>query len=189
MGFGFYILAAISLALLAVLAQRSPGKIPEVFRATGRQIRPLLIRLPVAVIAAGLLGALLPSSLIAELLGRDTGLIGMATATAIGALLPGGPFVSFPLALLVWQGGAGEPQMVALLTSWSILGLHRVMVYELPILGGRFVATRLLASWYLPPLVGLIALLVILSGAVGDTRDHIPDGPAVTEDVKPEPSS
>ena len=55
------------------------------------------------------------------------------------------------------KAGAGGPQMVALITGWAILGFHRVIAWEWPVLGGRFIAIRLLASVLLPVLAGVLA--------------------------------
>ena len=47
--------------------------------------------------------------------------------------------------------------MVALITGWAILGFHRVIAWEWPVLGGRFILIRLLASGLLPILAGVLA--------------------------------
>ena len=119
---------------------------------------PMVLRLPLAVMAAYFLSALLSPDAIVHILGGDTGIAGILAASALGAVLPGGPYVSFPLALIVWQHGAGGPQLVAFLTSWAVLAPHRILIYEIPILGPRFVAIRIASSWMLPPLAGLMAM-------------------------------
>ena len=40
------------------------------------------------------------------------------------------------------KAGAGAPQMVALITAWAILGVHRVLTWELPVMGPRFAVIR-----------------------------------------------
>lgn len=42
-------------------------------------------------------------------------------------------------------------------TGWSLLGLHRILAWELPLLGPRFVGIRLAVSLVLPPLAGYLA--------------------------------
>ncbi|MFC7540519.1 hypothetical protein ACFQU2_14980 [Siccirubricoccus deserti] len=51
--------------------------------------------------------------------------------------------------------------MVALITGWAILGFHRVIAWEWPVLGPRFIAIRLIASFALPVLAGLLAGLLL----------------------------
>ncbi|RFA27346.1 hypothetical protein CAI21_14770 [Alkalilimnicola ehrlichii] len=122
---------------------------------------PILPKLPPAILAGMFLGALLPEEYVGAVLGESSGLLGIVVATIIGAALPGGPMISFPLAVALFSAGAGMPQMVTLITAWSVLALHRVLVFELPLMGGAFVKQRLLASVLLAPLAGLLTELII----------------------------
>lgn len=47
--------------------------------------------------------------------------------------------------------GAGLPQLVAFLTAWSVLALHRVLMYEAALMGWLFSVTRLTSSLILAP--------------------------------------
>jgi hypothetical protein len=58
--------------------------------------------------------------------------------------------------------GAGPAQMVALISAWSVLGLHRVLVWEMPVMGRRFVLLRLASGAALPVLAGLLAEALML---------------------------
>ncbi|QKT05105.1 hypothetical protein HUS23_14160 [Ectothiorhodospiraceae bacterium 2226] len=118
----------------------------------------MLVRLPLALLAASILAALVPADVIGRWLGDEAGLRGILVATLVGGLLPGGPMVAFPLALVLWDAGAGMAQMVTLITAWSVIALHRVLAFEWPMLGGRFALLRLAASILLPALAGLGAL-------------------------------
>lgn len=148
------------LVALVALAERRPDVEhgPAIARAWG-QLRPLLLRLPVALLAASFLAELIPRQWFADLLGDASGLPGVLGASLLGGLLPGGPMVSFPLALVLFRAGVGTPQMVALLTAWSVLALHRVLAFELPTLGWNFVWRRWLVSLLLAPLAGVLAML------------------------------
>lgn len=52
---------------------------------------------------------------------------------------------------------AGLPALITFLTSWAGLGVNRILVWEIPMLGGRFVAVRVLLSLLVPPVLGLVA--------------------------------
>ncbi|WP_416881592.1 hypothetical protein [Marivita sp.] len=117
--------------------------------------RALMIRLPLALLAASFLMQVLPVAALVPVIGPQSGLSGIILASVIGGLMPGGPMTSFPLALVVLQGGAGVPQIVALITGWSVFALHRVLAYEAPLMGWRFVALRLVSSLILPVAAGL----------------------------------
>jgi hypothetical protein len=121
------------------------------------QGRALMFRLPLALLAASFLIQILPVDKIAALVGPQSGLSGIVIASILGGLLPGGPMTSFPIALVVFQGGAGPAQIVALIAGWSIFALHRLLAYEAPIMGWRFVALRTASTFLLPVFAGLLA--------------------------------
>ena len=52
--------------------------------------------------------------------------------------------------------GAGAGPIIAYLTAWSLLGLHRLIIWEIPILGLEISVVRFAASLVLPPLVGFV---------------------------------
>ena len=118
--------------------------------------------LPVALVAAGFLGALIPEDRVVALVGGGSGLRGILIASLIGSILPGGPMVTFPIVVVLFDAGAGMPQMVALLTSWSVLALHRVLAFEIPLVGVAFSLRRLAASLLLPPIAGLLSAGLLL---------------------------
>lgn len=156
-----YLLLGGLLLALALATRRQPdGSHRVVVRRAWSQLAPLLLRLPAALVAASLLAELLPVHWFAAVLGQGSGLGGVLAASVLGAILPGGPMVSFPLALVLFRAGVGTPQMVALLTAWSVLAVHRVLVFELPMMGWEFVWRRWLVSLALAPLAGALALAV-----------------------------
>lgn len=111
----------------------------------------------VSFLAAGLVEALVPRDWIQEALGRDAGLRGVLVGTAAGAATPAGPFVSMPLAAVLLRSGAAVGPVVAFLTGWALLAVHRLVAWELPILGWRFALLRWVVSIGLPILAGLAA--------------------------------
>jgi uncharacterized membrane protein YraQ (UPF0718 family) len=128
--------------------------------------RMLALRLPFALLAASFLVQIVPVEILARLTGPQSGLAGILFASVLGGLLPGGPMTSFPIALVFLQGGTGLPQLVALITGWSVFALHRLLAYEAPIMGWRFAALRTVACGGLPVMAGLAAeLLARLAGA------------------------
>jgi uncharacterized membrane protein YraQ (UPF0718 family) len=64
--------------------------------------------------------------------------------------MPGGPFAAFPVVLVLRQSGAAAGTCVAFLTAWSVLGMHRMIIWEIPWLGWRFAILRWLISLPLP---------------------------------------
>lgn len=146
-------------ALLAVEVRRRKGDagLRKAARFALGQGRGLLVRLPMALLAASFLAQVIPTDKVAAVLGPDSGTMGILLASVIGGVMPGGPMTSFPIALIVWQSGAGTAQTVAFLAGWSVFALHRVLAYEAPMMGWRFSGLRLSSCFFLPPLAGLIA--------------------------------
>lgn len=120
----------------------------------------MAIRMPLALVGAGFAGTLLPADLVAEWLGGASGWTGILIASIVGAFVPSGPIVSFPFALALAKAGVGVPQLVAFLTSWSLLSLHTLVAWEIPVLGVRFPAVRYICSLLLPPIAGVLAALM-----------------------------
>ena len=145
-------------ALLALVAHLKEASLHGIaVRHAWTQLKSIVVRVPLTLLAATYALALIPQDRIASLLGESSGLAGILLANLFGAALPGGPMVTFPVIVVLREHGVGDAQTVALLTAWSVLALHRVLAFELPMLGGRFVAIRLFASALLPFVAGLLA--------------------------------
>jgi uncharacterized membrane protein YraQ (UPF0718 family) len=150
------VVLALGTFALAMLRGGEPAA-KRALRDTGGSIARVLPILLVAIPMASFLSQLIPPQLAAAWLGPDSGMTGVLVASVVGGFIPGGPFVSFPLVLTFIKAGAGAPQMVALITAWAVLGVHRILTWELPVLGGRFVVIRLISGCALPLLAGAIA--------------------------------
>jgi uncharacterized membrane protein YraQ (UPF0718 family) len=110
--------------------------------------------------AAGLAVALIPRDWIQGALGEQSGLRGILIATLAGIVTPAGPFVSLPIAAALRASGAGAGAVVAYLTAWALLAVHRLVAWEMPMLGARFAVFRWMLSLILPVVAGSIARLL-----------------------------
>ena len=156
------LLIALALGAFALAAQRgglAAGR--RALRDTGDSVIRVLPLILVAIPMAAFLSQLIPPQLAAAWLGPESGMRGVLVATGVGGFIPGGPFVSFPLVLTFIKAGAGTAQMVALITAWAVFGIRRVLAWELPVLGPRFVAIRLISGAALPVLAGAMAELLL----------------------------
>ena len=117
------------------------------------QIVPLLV---FAFIVAGMVQFLIPREIISRWVGAESGFRGIMIGTAMGAIAPGGPFVSLPLAAGLLRAGASLGTMVAFLSAWSLLAFAR-MPMEVGIMGWKFMLIRLACTFFFPPVAGLIA--------------------------------
>jgi len=114
---------------------------------------PLLI---VAMILAGMLQAIIPKEYITRSLGREAGLRGIILGSLIGIIMPGGPYVSFPLLAVFYRGGASIGSIAALLSSWGLIGIFRFITFEIPLLGIHFASARFVSSFIFPVIIGII---------------------------------
>jgi uncharacterized membrane protein YraQ (UPF0718 family) len=105
----------------------------------------------------GMVQVLLPPDVVAHYIGEESGFRGLVLATLAGILTPGGPYVQFPLVASLWKAGTGVGPLTAYLTAWSLLGFQRILVWEAPILGWRFVIMRTVSALSAPILVGWLA--------------------------------
>ena len=154
--------------LLGAFARCRPGRLDiQGFKLATLQLRMMGPRVLLGILAASFIAELLPKDIVGELAGSDSGWRGILLATAIGAAMPTGPMVLFPVAVALLEVGVGVPQIVALVTSWGLLAVHRLIVWELPLMGVNFVVARLAASAPFVPLSGFCAGWLMLATGMG----------------------
>lgn len=149
------LLSTLALLLLYLAWRQGDGKLQQglilAWKTFTRTI-PLLI---IAFIILGFVNVLAPQELVRTWIGPDSGLKGLLISTGAGMLLPGGPYVVFPLIAALFNAGAGLGPTLTMITSWATLALLTV-TFELPFLGWRFSIVRLGLGFMIPPVVGLL---------------------------------
>ena len=109
---------------------------------------------------------LMPREMVARWVGEESGFSGLVIATAVGAILPGGPITIYPVAGAFLAMGADGGAVVAFLTSWTLIGFTRALVWEMPFFGAHFVLWRIVISLLLPLLAGILARYAIRAFAL-----------------------
>jgi uncharacterized membrane protein YraQ (UPF0718 family) len=154
----FWIVATVLLALCAVALGR--GGAPLLGEALGTGTR-LFLRFSAVIflsfLVAGLAEHLMPREWVSRALGEDSGWKGLFLATAAGIVTPSGPFVSMPLAAGMLRSGAAPAPVVAFVAAWSLLAVHRLVAWEVPIMGAPFALTRWALCLFVPVAVGAMA--------------------------------
>ena len=128
--------------------------------AAGQSVSLIVMVLPLlvgGVLIGGLIGQLVVKDKIATILGARSGMRGLLLASVAGALTPGGPLMVFPLASALWIAGAEAGLLVTYITAWSLLGLVKIIAWELPLLGPEFTLLRVAVCLPLPVIAGLLA--------------------------------
>jgi uncharacterized membrane protein YraQ (UPF0718 family) len=118
----------------------------------------------VKVMAGCLIGAfiarLLSRELVARWVGNESGFTGLVIATVVGGFLPGGPVTVFPIAAAFVTIGADVGATIAFVTSWTMMGFTRALVWEIPFFGLEFTLWRTLESIPLPIIAGLLGRIL-----------------------------
>lgn len=153
------IMGILAVILLSVGYMRGEGEHAQGFKAALNMTLEILPLLIFAFIVAGMVQTLLPQELLSRWIGEESGLRGIIIGTVAGGLTPGGPYVSLPLVAGFLRAGAAVGTMVAYLTGWSLWAVGRLPM-EIGILGWKFVLARLAATFFFPPIAGLLAQLL-----------------------------
>ncbi|HID26540.1 MAG TPA: permease [Methanosarcinales archaeon] len=116
-------------------------------------VLPLIIA---AMIIAGLIEVLIPKEMIANILGSEAGIKGILIGGFAGAVMPGPPYVSFPIAASLFHSGAGIGAVVAFITAWALWQITRIPL-EIAFISSKFVLIRILSTLIFPILAGILA--------------------------------
>jgi uncharacterized protein len=125
-----------------------------------RQAFTTVPKIVLAILVSGFFAQIVPTELVAEWLGKDAGLRGIVIGSLVGGLTPGGPVICFPIVYVFLKTGAAVPALISFITAWSVFAVHRVLAYEIPLMGVRFVKIRIVSCLILPPLAGLMAEII-----------------------------
>jgi len=132
----------------------------EIFQHDVRLFFDVLLKVAAGCLIGAFLARLLPREFVAKWIGAESGLVGLLVATMIGIVLPGGPITIYPVASALLMVGADVGATVAFITSWTLLGYTRALVWEIPFFGLEYVMWRSLLSLPLPIIAGLAARMI-----------------------------
>jgi uncharacterized membrane protein YraQ (UPF0718 family) len=146
---------------LGLIAFSRPGRLHlQGLKIAWNYFCDLFPRLIAAILVSGFFSVIVPTDLVAASIGKESGIKGVLIASLVGGFTPGGPIICFPILVILYKAGAGIPPLIAFMTAWSVFAFHRIVMYEIPVMGGRFAMLRLLSSLILPPLAGTLAAII-----------------------------
>jgi uncharacterized membrane protein YraQ (UPF0718 family) len=151
-----YILLALVLVALVAAFMRGANLPLAGIQASGRLLRSVWIEIALGFVLAGLLEVLLPAQALAQWLGRENMGRGILVGWAAGLILPGGPYMLFPIAANLIRTGAEPGPVIALLTAKTLVSPIRMFTYEAPLLGWPLTLARFIPGVLLPPLLGYV---------------------------------
>ena len=148
------LLAAVAVVLAILAYLKDPG-LPMVGAKNGVAMLAFVIpRMVVALLLAGLMQVVVPQDFVSRHFGQGGGMRSLVLATLAGVVTPGGPMVTVPFMAVLANSGAALPSLVAYMTAWSLFGLQRIIAWEAPLMGWRFVVARVVPSLAFPVIAG-----------------------------------
>lgn len=148
------ILLALVIGMLAVAYAKHPALPLQGLKAGGQLLATVWIELALGFVLAGLIEVLIPAALIGRWLGSDALHRGILAGWAAGLLMPGGPYLFFPVAAKLFGSGASPGAVIAFLTAKTLISPVRMLTYEAPLMGWPLTLARCLPGILLPPLLG-----------------------------------
>jgi hypothetical protein len=146
--------------LAFIAAMRGRKLLNDGTRAGTMEFLLLLPRIGIGVVGSGFVAEALPNEWVAPWLGPQSGFLGVVIATIGGALTPGGPVVGFSIGAAALKSGAGAPQVIAYTTAWALYAIHRLVIWEVPMMPARIVWLRAMVSLPLPFMAAALAILL-----------------------------
>lgn len=154
----FWLIAVLTALSLALVWQRDGTEIVRhIFIDDLWLFAEILPKVIAGTLIGELVRRLVPREIIVKWLGEGSGLRGLVIAAFIGFLFPAGPFTVFPLAASLLLIGADRGAAVAFVTGWLLIGLNRMLIWELPFFGADIVGLRIAVSFWMPVAAGLLA--------------------------------
>jgi uncharacterized protein len=170
---------AIALGALAYL-QGGWGHVLAGLAGTGRLLLETSVLIVAAFVLAGLIQVMISRELVSRWLGAESGWRGLLIGGLAGALIPGGPYAYYPIAVAFLRSGATIGTIVTFVVAKNLWTVSRLPL-EVGLLGVHVAWVRYVVTLAFPPLAGLLAQ-VLFRGATGWVRDGLPaSGPGARQ--------
>lgn len=163
----FALLAAVAASVCYLIL--GEAAFADVVASDSERLGELLPRVAAAQVVAGFVWVLMPRDRVSAFLERNRGHRGLLLATIAGFLTPGGPASAFPFLAILAGTGADRGILIAYITSWATLGMQRIIIWDIALMGFDFSLQRFLVSLPLPILAGLAARRLPVSFQMADT--------------------
>jgi uncharacterized membrane protein YraQ (UPF0718 family) len=152
------IILLILLLVLIVIAWRLDG-IEAVQNGALNGLRTLLSVIPILIAAfliAGFTQVIVSQQVIERWLSGRSGWRGILIACVAGALIPGGPYVYYPIAGGLLLAGAGIGPLIAFVIAKNLWSVTR-LPFEFALLGPELTFIRYALTLAIPPILGILA--------------------------------
>jgi uncharacterized membrane protein YraQ (UPF0718 family) len=150
------LIMSVVVVLLAFLAlfQGGPQMLFSGITAGGLMFRDVIWMIVAAFALSGLAQVLINQDQVKRLLGSESGWRGLILGAVAGGIVPGGPYVYYPIASSFYTAGADTGTIMAFIVAKCLWDLPRLPM-EVAIIGARITAIRFLITAIFPILAGL----------------------------------
>jgi uncharacterized membrane protein YraQ (UPF0718 family) len=155
-----WILLGLTLGALVFAYTRRPSLAGDGLLSGGRLLRNVAPELILGFALAGLVDVLIPSATMVRWLGSESSGRGILVGWLVGLIIPGGPYVFFPVAATLFRQGAAPAAILTLIAAKTLVSPIRMLTYEAPVLGWPLTLARLIPGVLVPPLVGYLGGLL-----------------------------
>lgn len=151
-----FVLLVATVALGGLVLAKSPQLLSQALLSAAKLFRGVWLEVALGFILAGLLEVLIPAPVLLRWLGSQSLACAILVGWLIGLLMPGGPYLVFPVVANLLRQGVAPGALIALLTAKVLLSPIRMMSYEAPLLGWPMTLARVVPGLFLPPMLGLL---------------------------------
>src|SRR5215469_11315889 len=149
------LLAMVLIAEIVALTWRRDMPL-EALKGSVRLLRGVWLDLLLGFVFAGLADVLIPQPVLSRWLGSQRPAQAILVGWAAGLLIPGGPYLVFPILASLFQKGAAPGPLITLITAKTLVSPVRMLTYEAPLLGWPLTLARFIPGVLLPPLMGIV---------------------------------
>lgn len=150
-------LSAVALILAALAWNRGGASLVwEGLKAGGLELWRVTPLLLAAFLVAGMTQVLVSREVVERWLGSGSGWRGIFLACLGGAIIPGGPYVYYPIAGSLLHSGAGLGVLMAFVAAKNLWSITR-LPYEFALLGPKLTLIRYALTFVIPPVLGFLA--------------------------------
>lgn len=162
--------AAVILGVV-VFVQSDWAGIVEGLTQGGKMLILLSPMMVLAFAVTGFISVLISEETASRWLGTEAGWKGIIFGALAGAFMPGGPYVSFPLAATFLVSGAQIGPVVSFIAAKGLLSVNRLPM-EVALLGAKLTFVRYVITLVFPFVLG-VAANVFFSGYSEKIRSEI----------------
>ena len=155
-----YILIGITVVLLIVSFIKSREKTKKALKKAWKAFLNIGLELVTIVLVVGIILAFTSTEMISNVLGEDSGVLGILFAALVGSitLIPG--FVAFPLAQMVLDAGAGYMQIATFVSALMMVGIVTIPL-EIKYFGKELTLKRNALAFVFAIVIGVVMGVIL----------------------------